>query len=176
MTEPATEQQPDPGQAPQADPPADEKAIDSLPDWARSELTRARSDAAKYRTKVRELEPAAEKARQLEEAQKTEQQRLEERAATAERERQDALNEVMRYRVAAQHGITADDIDLLGSGSEDQMTAKAQRIAALYAQQNRTTAPNPSRPVEQLRPGATPTDQKSEEDLLYEQLFGATGK
>ena len=49
---------------------------EGLPDWAVKELEKARKEAANYRTKLREVEPLAAKARELEESQKTETQRL----------------------------------------------------------------------------------------------------
>lgn len=147
----------------------------ALPEWARQSLTKANQEAARYRTQVNELKPLADQFRALEESTKSDNQRLAEAAEAAKREAENARAEAIRYKAAATHGIPADHFDLLGSGSEEEITARAQKLAALIAaQQQPTTPPAPQRrPVEQLRPGATPSDAESESDVLYAQLFGA---
>lgn len=114
------------------------------------------------------------------EAQKTEAQRLQEAATTAQRETETARAEATRYKVAAMHGITAENFDLLGEGTEAEITARAERLAALQAAQAAVAAPaTPAvppapgqRPVEQLRPGATPTGTQTDDDIVYAALFG----
>lgn len=111
----------------------------------------------------------------LVEASKSEQQRKDEALAATAKERDEARAEALRYRVAAMHGIGSDDLELLGAGSEEQLTARAQRIAALRnAAAVPPATPLPKRPTEQLQPGATPAADKSEEDQLYEALYGAS--
>ncbi|MBQ1163959.1 hypothetical protein KBZ21_38820, partial [Streptomyces sp. A73] len=46
------------------------------PEKARREIEKLRKEAAKYRTTAKELEPLAQKAREAEEAQKSEAERL----------------------------------------------------------------------------------------------------
>jgi hypothetical protein len=142
---------------------------------SQSEVEKWKALARKHEERAKENAEAAKKVQQLEDAQKSEQQRLEERAAAAERERDKATADALRYRVAAQHGISGDDVDLLeGVADPDLLEARAKRIAELRKAAEKTPAqPTPSRPKENLRPGATPNDQKSEDDLVYEQLFGA---
>ena len=111
----------------------------------------------------------------LVEASKTEAQRQQEAIEAAKRQAETATAEMIRYKVAATHGIPADHFDLLGSGSEEEIAARAQKLSALLAaqQQSTTTPPPPQRrPVEQLRPGATPAGAESEQDVIYAQLFG----
>jgi hypothetical protein len=56
------------------------------PESARREIEKLRKESAGYRTKVRDLEPLARKAKELEDAQKSEQERLSEQlTATQER-------------------------------------------------------------------------------------------
>lgn len=131
------------GQEPEA------KADDSqLPDWAQKELERARKEAATYRTKLREVEPLAEKARELEEAQKTEQQRLMERAEAAEAERRRLESAVNRLRIAAKNGIPEELADLLGDGDEESLETRAK---ALLEWRGGSGSPIPSTPVEATR-------------------------
>jgi hypothetical protein len=143
-------------EAPAAD--TDRKEAD-LPDWAAKELERARKEAATYRTKLREVEPLAEKARELQESQKSEQQKLMERAETAEAERNRLESAVHRLRVAAKNGIPEELADLLGDGDEETLETRAK---ALMEWRGATPAV-PSKPVEATRSTVlagddTPTD------------------
>src|SRR5690554_192538 len=63
----------EPAEVPQQD---DSTAEPQPPQRARREIERLRKEAARYRTRSRELEPLAQKARELEEAQKSEAERL----------------------------------------------------------------------------------------------------
>lgn len=112
----------------------------------------------------------------LVEASKSEQQRKDEAVAAAERKAEQASAEAIRYKAAATHGISAEHFDLLGTGTEEEVSARAEKVAALLAANALPAAPGspPTRPVEQLRPGATPADQPSEDDVVYAKLFGTT--
>jgi hypothetical protein len=154
---PAAPQQP--AQPPEGQPAAPvDQNVDALPSWAREAITKANREAASYRTQVQELKPRADQFAALEEASKSELQRIQE-AHDAERTRAEQFSaEALRMRVALEHGINKDDLDLLGSGTEEQITARAQRIAALHAaQQAVTPTPPPAPNSPTYQPGATPT-------------------
>jgi hypothetical protein len=133
-----------------------------------------------------DLKERAARLAQLEEAQKSEQERAAEAARKAQEEAATARAETLRYKAAATHGISEDYFDLLGSGDEDAINARAERIGALVKTASeidqlraevealRTGKPVPtsSRPIEALRPGATPTSAQNEDDVLYNSLFG----
>jgi hypothetical protein len=165
-------QPPQEGQQPQptpTPPPAAHQDMSQLPDWAREAITKANAEAAANRLKVREFE----------QAQLSESERLQQQVQDAQRQAQESAAEATRYRVAAAHGIGADDFDLLGSGTEDELAARAVRIAAknaaaAAAAQGTPPPPPPpgTRPVEQLQPGATPSGALSEDEALYQSLFG----
>lgn len=124
---------------------------------------------------ISELRPKADQFAALEEASKSEAQRLVEQAETATRAAETARAEAIRYKAAATYGIGADHFDLLGSGTEEEISARAEKIAALVAIQATTqtpATPPSSRPVEQLRAGATPAGTESEEDVILAKLFG----
>jgi len=163
------------GQAP-AEPgdAAAAKRIEDLPaeyGWARDEIKKANAEAAKYRTQVRDLQPLAEKGKQLEAASQSDMQRLEGRASTAEQERDSLRVENAQLRAATRHRIPDDLVPLLGAGTAEQIEANAellaQRLAAAQpaaAQPPAATAPAGSRrPVESLRPGAAPGDGANRE-------------
>ena len=130
-----------------------------------------------------DLKAKAEEFDKAQEAAKTEQQKAAEAAQRAQQERDEARAESLRYKAAATHGVDADNFDLLGSGSEEEIASRAERVgnlirenaamkAELEALRAGKPAPANGRPVEALKPGATPEHAQSEDDVLYSQLFG----
>lgn len=161
--------------APEAPAAAPDQNQAELPQWARDAITKANREAAAYRTQVADLKPQADQFKALEEASKTEAQRLADAAATAQREAETARADATRYKVAATYGIGAEHFDLLGSGDEATVTERAQKIAALVAQTAPPppATPPPGRPLEQLRPGATPAGVVDDDEALYQTLYGS---
>jgi hypothetical protein len=98
-----------------------------LPEGVKKALAAARKDAreAERARKALEAEVNGYKERDL-----TEQQKLEQRATAAERAAQDANRELLRIKVArATDGLTADDADLITGDTEEEMTARAVKLA-----------------------------------------------
>lgn len=153
---------------------------DSLPKWARDSLTKANREAAEYRAKVREFEQAQQEAA---EAEMTELERMQAQLVEAQKAADLERANVARYQAATEHGVPADYLDFL-SGSADEMSTKAEILGGLAkaAQERdalqveiealRKGSPLRSRPVEQLRPGASPSDNENEDEVLYQSLFG----
>jgi multidrug efflux pump subunit AcrA (membrane-fusion protein) len=148
------------------------ETVDFWKSKAREQEARAKSNA-----------DAARRLAEIEDAQKTEQQRLADRQAQIERERDDARAEGLRYKAAATHGIGEDYFDLLGSGDAESISARAERVGALLrdnasmkaeleALRAGKPAPSNGRPIEALKPGATPSNPTTEDDVLYTSLFG----
>lgn len=127
-------------------------------------LRKVRSENQKLRAKLRELEPLAKKAQEADEAAKSKEQKAEERALAAEKREQETLERYTRMEVAVQYGIPPDDIDFIGSGTREEMDSRAQRIAAKNAAASKAQPPPTDRPVEGLRPGATPEPPKPADD------------
>jgi hypothetical protein len=159
--------------APETTPPA-------LGDAGKQAIDRMKAERDAARREARANSDAAKRLAELEESQKSKEQLIADRAAKAERERDDARTEGLRYKAAAKHGITEEDFDLLGSGDEEAIEARARRIGVLTAavkenEQLRaqleaaTGKPVPSngRPVEALKPGATPVPPSTPEDDSY---------
>lgn len=153
-------------EAPVTDPPATDapadppKAPRTLED-VEAELAKTRREAAGYRTKLREAEPLVKAAQAAEEANKTEVQKATERAQAAEKREADTQTGYTRLELAVQYGIQPDDIDLIGSGTREEMDVRAKRLAALSAAASKAGPPPTDRPVEGLRPGATPDPAKA---------------
>jgi len=103
-----------------------------------------------------DLKAKAARFDELEQANKSEAERLAEEASTARADAEAARAELLRYRVAASHGITdAEDIDLFLTGrDEETLTKQAERLAA---RSEESTRPRPPRPdANQGRPGSGP--------------------
>lgn len=128
-----------------------------------------------------DLKDKASKYVEAQEAAKTEQERAREAAETAARERDEARAESLRYKAAATHGVDADNFDLLGSGSEEQIAARAERVGGFLKLQTENQrlmaenealragkpAPSTSRPVAALKPGATAEQITPPPDTSY---------
>lgn len=91
-TEPTTSYQPPAGAS--TDPWAD-------PETARKEIEKLRRESANYRTKNKELEPLAAKAKELEDAQKSETQRLNEQLTQQQERAAKALRTAVASKVEA---------------------------------------------------------------------------
>lgn len=109
----------------------------------RKALARANEDAKRHRLRNKELEPLAVKARELEQAQKTAEQRLAERVETAERLARENKLALARYRVAVAKGVPAELVDRLRGDSEEELATDADALLALLAPTAPTTAPGP---------------------------------
>lgn len=119
-------------------PPATQEELNKI---ISERLTRERAKFADYK----DLAAKAARFDELEQANKTEAQRLSEQVAAAQEEAATARAELLRYRIATQHGITdADDIDLFLTGSdEDRLTQQAIKLAARSVNDSRPRLPKP---------------------------------
>ena len=90
-----------------------------------------REEAAGYRVKLKEIE----------DSEKSELQRATEAAEAAQHELAATKSEAARLRIAAKHGIGEDHLDLLTGADEDELEAKATKLATLI----KTTTTEPER-------------------------------
>lgn len=90
-------------------------------------LERERAKFADYDT----LKERAAKFDEIEESQKTEQQKLADKAAAAEAKAAEKDAELARVKAAVKHGLTEEDLDLLGThGTAEEIDARAEKLAA----------------------------------------------
>ncbi len=92
-------------------------------------LAAARKEAAGYRTRLREAEPFVAKAREREESQKTEAQRLTESHATEKQRADAAEGELRRVRAALNAGLDVDFADRLRGTTVEELEADAKSLA-----------------------------------------------
>ena len=126
MSAPITEQSP--VEQPDA-PEAEEQQNEELSAEAlRKQLEKVRKEAASYRTKVRELEPLASKARELEDAGRSDLEKLTARAEKAEREHAETVARAMRLEVAFEKGLTPAQAKRLVGATREELEADADEI------------------------------------------------
>lgn len=101
------------------------------------------------------------RVQEYEDRDKTETQRTAEAREKAEKDAADARAEAIRLRVAMKHGLSEEDLDLLGTGDEEQIEARAKRLAELSAAKNGDEPRR--RPQERLRSGVAPGAEPNEE-------------
>jgi hypothetical protein len=165
---------PAPPAAPAAPPWGTDDQFDPAKAWSLIEGLRADKEKLSARPVLTpEQQQQLTEYQALVEASKTEAQRLAEATEAAKREAADAKADAARYKAAATYGISPEHFDLLGTGSEEEVAARAAKLAALLTP-SVPPAPGapPTRPVEQLRPGATPAGQPNDDDVVYAALFG----
>lgn len=122
------------------EPPAEQP-----PSFDAAYVAKIRAEAAKYRNEAKANADAARKLAEIEDAQKTETQRLNDARTKAEAEAAAARAEALRWKIAARHGISDDEAELfLTGGDEETLVRQAEVLAA----KNRTaTAAAPAAPT-----------------------------
>ena len=118
--------------APTADPPAPEpSATDDLGDAGKKAIAAERARVKDLEKQLRDLKPLADKAKELEDAKKSEQERLTEQLNAAKAEAEATKAELLRLRVAAEKGLPAELAARLQGGDEDELAEDADRLLAL---------------------------------------------
>jgi hypothetical protein len=186
--QPPAEPQPTPPPEPQGDP-------DKLGDAGKRALDAERKALRDAKARIKELEPLAAKAREFEDANKSELQRLEDQLAAEREARSNFEQQLLRRDVASDKGLTAQQARfLVGSTREELEDAADELVAAFKATAPPAVPPadpapvppvnghadpaatgngRPSRPVETLRPGAAPTAEPDEDPAeIAKQIVG----
>ena len=141
-----------------------EQAKPVIPPELDEAMRKMRSENHELRTRLKAAEPLAKQAQEAADAKKDGEQKAIERAQAAEKREQETLEGYARLELAVQYHIEPEDIDLIGSGTREEMDSRAQRIAAKNAAAMKAAPPPTDRPVEGLRPGASPEPPKPADD------------
>lgn len=115
----------------------------------------------KSKDEIEQLRQAAQKYGEFEDSQKSEVQKAQERAQTFEQQLADERSQNARLLAAATHGIPPDLIELLGSGTAEEINARAEALAERLKAATPPAPPASQRPVESLTPGAAPSSAAS---------------
>lgn len=99
-------------------------------DW-QAEAEKWKQFARKHEDSAKTNADKAKRFDEFEESQKTEQQKLVDAAAKAREEATATTAELARVKAAVKHGLTEDDLELLGThGTPEEIDARAERLAA----------------------------------------------
>jgi hypothetical protein len=152
MTVPATTEPTTPAPAATDKPqePAQEPAAKPEIDW--------KAEARKHEQRAKENAAKAKQFDELLESQKSEAQKLADRAAQAEAERDAAKLEALRVKVGAAKKLPADVVDLLKGDTEEELAAHADRLAEHFKASVRPSGPADQGP-RGTAPAATPRDE-----------------
>lgn len=135
-----------------------------------SEADTWKARAREWERKAKANTAAAEALAKLEDAQKSETQKLTDAAATARAEADAAKADALRWRVAAKHGISDDDAELFLTGTDEvTLTRQAERLAGVAAEKKKNgNAPRTE--------GRTPPTKAGDDPVreLARNLFGRT--
>lgn len=159
--DPAPEAEPDkPTEPEQAELPIEPTPEDELPEWAKEKLRKANSEAKNLRTRLKEQEPLVSAAQEAE------------RAKMTEVDRWKADNQVLKDQLTqrdldlliARYHIPADFIEFIGEGTFEEKEARAKKVGEMVQSKNEPQERPPTdRPVESLKPGASPSTPPRED-------------
>ena len=166
----------DPGTGPEGQPqgaPEGSSGTEGEPDLA-AQLAHWKEMARKNEQRARANSAAATRLKELEDADKTDAQKAQDELAVAIRERDEARADHARVMAAAAHDLPVELIDDLGTGTDEEISERAERLSAainkraqeIVAAGNGGASDNNGRngqqtgqrPVEALRPGGAPSN------------------
>lgn len=142
------------------------------PERAKAKISKANREAEGLRKRLKELEPLANKARELEEASKTDLQRLQEEAGTHKDRAIKAESELSKIRKAIELAPEGTDVNRIMAvakrASGDDEEALAADVSELFELLAPSKGAPSSKPKEKLRGGGDPDEEP--EDLSPEKL------
>lgn len=150
QTAPVPERQPD-SSGRSSKPSSDEDQLGESGKRALVSERQARRDAE------RQLGELQARLQEFEDRDKTELQKAIERAEAAEKGASGMRSANARLMAAATHNIPPDLIDFLGSGTDEEINARAEALAERLKAATPPAPPASQRPVESLTPGAAPS-------------------
>lgn len=129
------------------------------------------------RAAARERDALAARLKEFEDRDKSETQRLAERAEAAERRAVEVELRAMRLEVAAEKGLNPSQAKRLLGTTREEIEADADELIATFAPPPLPDEPPSAarRPVESLRPGAAPAAPALNSDGLTAALERAVG-
>jgi hypothetical protein len=144
QTEPTTEAAPET----QTEPAAKEE-----PDW-KAEAEKWKALSRKHESTAKANATAASKLKELEDADKSDVEKLTSRATEAEKRAADAESRALRYEVAHEKGLTPAQAKRLIGTNREELEADADELLAAFRPSD-DKSDKSRRPKEKLRPGAS---------------------
>lgn len=115
-------------------------------DW-KAEAERWKALSRKNEEQAKANSVAAKRLKEIEDANKTEQEKLAEALEEARKDATTTRSELARLKAAVRYGLAEDDLDLLGDGDPEEIEQRAEKLAARLAA---TTESQSKRPVNSL--------------------------
>lgn len=161
---------------PEAAPEAPKETAELTPEQLKAALADARKEAASYRTKLRDAEPFVAKAKELEEASKTEAQKLAEAHKTAEERATAAESRLARLDACLKSGLDPKFAGRLQGATPEELEADAKELSELFATKTSSDtppAPSPGRKPTARLDSARPTPGAPDESLDPKKIAAA---
>lgn len=137
---------------------------------AKAKIRKANSEAEQLRKRLKDAEAKAAKYDELEDANKSEQQKLADKVAEAERKAQEAEARALRFEVAHERGLTAAQAKRLVGTTREELDADATELLDSFkapeADGDKGGAGPARKPTENLRGGGAPNEEPEETDPL----------
>lgn len=165
MPKEADQQEPQ-GQEPQTQDDGNEPDTDSPPDY-KAEAEKWKVMSRKHEAQAKQNADAARRLREMEDAEKTETQKLTDKVTAAEKRAAEAEAKAIRYEVATELGIRPRHMKYLAGSTREDIEESAKGILDDFPEtygKSDTDASQPTRPKERLRSGATPDEEPDETD------------
>lgn len=132
---------------------------------AKAKIAKANSEATNLRKRLKELEPQLAELAKIKDANKSETEKLSERASKAEQDATSAQSELLRLRVAMRKGLTEAQARRLVGSSEEELEADADELLASFGgKQDPRPTPPAGKPKPALRGGGDPEQPVEETD------------
>ena len=128
-------------------------------------LEEALAELEKTRQERDAVQAAAQKWQQHEDSQKSELQLAQEKLAAAQQELAQAQTTNLLLEVAAAQGIKPEDVPLLGTGTKEDLEARAARIKELYGAGN--AAPPSNSPRQNVQSGSGVGNEPQPDPVTY---------
>ncbi|MBC2681079.1 capsid assembly scaffolding protein Gp46 family protein [Corynebacterium anserum] len=123
--------------------PADKQPDDEV-DW-KAKYEAMKTYSRQWEAKAKANVDAAKKLKEIEDAEKTEVDKLTERLKESEKDNQALQLQVDRMTIAAKFGISADDAEMFLHGDAETMATQAETLAQRSRTPRKAEAPNQGR-------------------------------
>jgi hypothetical protein len=162
---------------------------EDITDW-KAEAEKWKGLSRKNEQRAKDNSAAAKKLADIEQANMTEVEKANARAQAAEETAAASDQRYFRTMAAAKHDLPVELIEDLGSGTEEEIDARAERLANVIRERSgQGSGPAPvnggvgpqfrtGRPVEALRPGGAPAGngQPKNSNDLFRELINRPGQ
>lgn len=123
------------------------------PDY-KAEFEKWKALARKHEQQAKANADKAKRLDDLEEANKSEQQKLADKASEAEKRAQQAEAKALRFEVATEKGVPKKAMKFLTGETQEELESQADEILELLGETQQSESPQRT-PRERLRPGAS---------------------